>query len=197
MSVITLVEGRGLPLRGDDVDTDRIMPARFMKTVTFEGIEAHLFEDERAARPDHPLNEPRYAGASVLIVGRNFGCGSSREHAPQALYRRGIRAIVGESFGEIFFGNATTLGLPCVSMARPDVARLMALVEADPSTAVAVDLRNAEVRAGDAVLRATLPAPIREAFLSGAWDSLALLVDRLEEVDAVAARLPYLSGFQP
>ena len=109
----TSVTGRGLPLRGDDLDTDRIMPARFLRAVTFEGLERHLFEDDRAANPAHPFNNPRYAGATILVVNRNFGCGSSREHAPQGLARYGIQAIVGESFSEIFLGNSAMLGIPC------------------------------------------------------------------------------------
>src|SRR5882762_11328209 len=113
MAKITSVTGRGLPLRGDDLDTDRIMPARFLKAVSFEGLERHLFEDDRAADPAHAFNDPRYTGASILVVNTNFGCGSSREHAPQGLVRAGIRAVVGESFSEIFQGNAAILGLPC------------------------------------------------------------------------------------
>src|SRR5687768_3769426 len=116
---ITRVDGRGLPMRGDDIDTDRIMPARFLRSVTFEGLEQHVFEDERSgsaagegARQQHPFDDPRYRGASILVVNRNFGCGSSREHAPQALHRSGIRAIIGESFSEIFFGNSLMIGLP-------------------------------------------------------------------------------------
>ena len=118
MSVINAITGRALPLRGDDLDTDRIMPARFLRAVTFENLEQHLFEDDRAANPAHPFNNPRYAGATILVVNRNFGCGSSREHAPQGLARYGIRAIVGESFSEIFLGNAAMLGMPCFAADR-------------------------------------------------------------------------------
>src|SRR4051794_36489211 len=113
MSSINVITGRGIPLRGDEIDTDRIMPARYLRAVTFEGLERHLFEDDRAANPTHTFSDPRYAGASILVVNRNFGCGSSREHAPQGLARYGIEAIVGESFSEIFQGNSVMLGLPC------------------------------------------------------------------------------------
>ncbi|HXH07218.1 MAG TPA: 3-isopropylmalate dehydratase small subunit, partial [Vicinamibacterales bacterium] len=146
---IARVEGRALPLRGDNIDTDRIVPARFLRAVTFEGLEQHLFEDDRreqdaraaatGGRP-HPFSDPAYRGATVLLVQANFGCGSSREHAPQALVRRGLRAIVGESFSEIFFGNALALGLPCVTVPREAVERLLARAEADPAAVVRVDL---------------------------------------------------------
>ena len=128
MSAIVSISGRGLPLRGDDLDTDRIMPARFLRAVTFEGLEKHVFEDDRAAMAGHPFDDPRYAGATVLVVNRNFGCGSSREHAPQGLARFGIRAMVGESFSEIFLGNASLLGLPCFAAAPADVDHLFLLL---------------------------------------------------------------------
>ncbi len=193
------VAGRVVPLRGDDVDTDRIMPARFLRAVSFEGLEAHVFEDDRLAaaaqgRP-HPFDRPAYRGASVLVVNRNFGCGSSREHAPQALARWGLRAIVGESFSEIFFGNATMLGVPCVQAADTDVAALMHAVEQDPTLAAALDLETMTIAAGDLRFSVTLPAAAREALVSGNWDGTALLLQRFDEVRAVAARLPYVSGF--
>jgi 3-isopropylmalate/(R)-2-methylmalate dehydratase small subunit len=199
VSRIARIEGRGLPLRGHDVDTDRIIPARFLKAVRFEGLEAHVFEDERAmfAGPGrHPFDEPAYAGAAVLAVNRNFGCGSSREHAPQALVRWGIRAIVGESFSEIFFGNALALGLPCVSIAPDAAAVLQARIESDPAAPVVVDLEAMEVDARDARWRVTMPAAARDAFLTGAWDATGLLLERYEDVEAVAERLPYVTGFR-
>ncbi len=195
MSEVTVVAGRALPVRGDDIDTDRIIPARFLKSITFEGLEQHLFEDDRASMPGHPLADPRYRGAAVLLVNRNFGCGSSREHAPQAIARSGIRAIVGESFSEIFFGNSLALGLPCVSISKEDAARLLDAVEADPQLTVEVDLTTLQVRAGTVACAARVPATARQALLSGEWDATGLLREKPEEVAAVASRLPYLRGF--
>ena len=192
---ITQVSGRGLPLPGDDIDTDRIMPARFLVSVSFEGLEQHVFEDDRAADPSHPFNDPRYRGASLLVVNANFGCGSSREHAPQGLGRFGIRAIVGESFSEIFQGNAAILGMPCFAAGRADVEHLQTLIEQIPDITIETDVASAVVTAGALTIQASLPPALREAFLSGQWNPTAMLLDRFEEVRAVAARLPYIRGF--
>jgi 3-isopropylmalate/(R)-2-methylmalate dehydratase small subunit len=189
------VRGRGIPLRGDNIDTDRIIPARFLKSVTFEGLENHLFEDDRQASPGHPLSNARYAGASILLVNANFGCGSSREHAPQAIRRHGIRAVIGEGFSEIFFGNSVALGLPCVTAARDDVGALMRLVEGEPALELALDLERMVVSAGGRTVHVSLPAAARDSFLSGTWDAAALLLDDVGAVERVAARLPYLSGW--
>jgi len=194
-SAISHVEGRGLPLRGDDIDTDRIMPARFLRAVSFEGLERHLFEDDRAADPRHAFNDPRFAGAAILIVNANFGCGSSREHAPQGLARSGIRAVVGESFSEIFQGNAAMLGLPCFAVDRASAAALQALVESAPGTTIAADVASGTIAAGGRTIAATLPAALRDGFLSGQWNPTAMLLDRFEDVRAVAAKLPYVRGF--
>src|SRR4029453_17224778 len=149
---IRQVHGRALPLRGDNFDTDRIIPARFLKSITFEGLDSHLFEDDRkqlqAAGQRHPLDDSRYSGASILLANANFGCGSSREHAPQAIRRHGVRAVVGESFSEIFFGNSVALGMPCVTADAATLAALMRLVESQPGTDVAVDLDRMKVTAG-------------------------------------------------
>ncbi|MGE5243360.1 MAG: 3-isopropylmalate dehydratase small subunit [Betaproteobacteria bacterium] len=190
VQTISVVTGRGLPLRGDDIDTDRIMPARFLRAVSFEGLEQHVFEDDRASDPQHPFANPRYAGASVLVVNRNFGCGSSREHAPQGLARFGIRAIVGESFSEIFQGNAAILGLPCFAADREAIARLQELVEQAPATEVSASVANGAITAGGLRLTATLPPALRDAFLSGQWNPTALLLRDFDEVRAVAARVP-------
>ena len=194
-SAIVEVTGRALPLRGNDVDTDRIMPARFLRAVSFEGLEAHLFEDDRATNPAHPFGDPRYAGARILVVNANFGCGSSREHAPQGLVRFGVRAIVGESFSEIFQGNAAMLGLPCFTAAPADIQRLQTLVEHAPETTVAARVDTGIVAAGTLIIEAALPHALREAFLSGQWNPTSMLLDRYDEVQAVAQRLPYISGF--
>jgi 3-isopropylmalate/(R)-2-methylmalate dehydratase small subunit len=194
-SAISHLEGRGLPLRGHDIDTDRIMPARFLRAVSFDGLERHLFEDDRAADPAHAFNDPRYAGASVLVVNSNFGCGSSREHAPQGLVRAGFRAIVGESFSEIFLGNAAMLGMPCFVADHEAVDRLQTLIETTPGVTLVADVASGVVTAGSLKVDAAVPPALRDGFLSGQWNPTAMLLDRFEDVRAVAARLPYLHGF--
>src|SRR5262245_41338238 len=195
MSKITSVTGRGLPLRGDDLDTDRIMPARFLRSVTFEGLETHLFEDDRKANPAHAFNNPTYAGATILVVNANFGSGSSREHAPQGLARAGIRAIVGESFSEIFRGNSLMLGIPCFTADRASVDALQTLIEWEPATEVETRVDTGLITAGSLSFTATLPAAVRESFLSGQWNPTAMLLDKFDEVRGVATKLPYVSGF--
>ena len=171
------------------------MPARFLRAVSFEGLERHLFEDDRAADPGHAFNDPRYAGASILVVNANFGCGSSREHAPQGLVRAGIRAIVGESFSEIFQGNAAMLGLPCFVASHDAVDRLQTLIETTPDVAITADVASGEIAAGTMRLAATLPSALRDGFVSGQWNPTLMLLDRFEEVRGVADRLPYIRGF--
>src|SRR5262245_29720908 len=148
MSAISHINGRGIPLRGDDIDTDRIMPARFLRVVTFEGLERHLFEDDRAGNPAHPFSDKRFSGASILVVNSNFGCGSSREHAPQGLARAGIKAIVGESFSEIFQGNSVMLGIPCFSADHRTIDELQTLIEKNPGTVVEANVETGEIGAG-------------------------------------------------
>ena len=197
---IRTVRGAGLPLRGDNIDTDRIIPARFLRSVSFEGLEEHLFEDDvrqadAQAPGTHPLSNPRYRGASILVVNRNFGCGSSREHAPQAIRRRGFTAVVGESFSEIFFGNSVALGMPCVTVPKSDVEALQTAIEQDPSRVLALDLESLTLTGGGHRLAISLPPAARESFLEGTWDATALLLDRYEEVERVAGRLPYVRGW--
>ena len=194
MEKITRIEGPGLPLRGSDIDTDRIIPARFLVTVTFEGLERHVFEDDRKAA-SHPFDDPRHQGASVLVVNSNFGCGSSREHAPQALQRWGIHAIVGESFAEIFFGNSAMIGLPCVTASSADVRTIMDAIEKNPDAPVRVDLTAGTCEVAGFRCAVSLPARTREAFLSGAWDTSGMLLENFEQVEATADRLPYVRGF--
>jgi 3-isopropylmalate/(R)-2-methylmalate dehydratase small subunit len=204
---IERVYGRGLPLGGANIDTDRIVPARFLRTVSFDGLERHVFEDDRAAMKAqgqiHPFDDRRFEGASILIVNNNFGCGSSREHAPQALYRRGIRAVIGESFSDIFFGNALMLGMPCVTATSRNVALLQQVIAAMPQVALSLDLTALLCSVGgDAhgrppvvaalAIPIELPSHAREAFTTGAWDGTALLLERYDEVERVAAKLPYL-----
>jgi 3-isopropylmalate/(R)-2-methylmalate dehydratase small subunit len=193
---IARVTGRGVHLPGEDVDTDRIVPARFLRSVTFDDLGLRVFEDARAEARGrglvHPLDDPRFEGATVLVVGRNFGCGSSREHAARAISKRGIRALVGESFGDIFFGNATALGMPCVSLARDDLDELARTVEARPATRIDVDLSSCEVGVGDARFSLAIPTPARLALLEGAWDPIAELLARDAAIRETVARLDYL-----
>jgi len=197
---ITRITGRAVPLRGASIDTDRIMPARYLRCVTFDGLEKHVFEDDRSVSP-HPFDDPRYRGASVLVVNTNFGCGSSREHAPQGLMRWGIRAVVGESFAEIFSGNCTILGIPCMTLPAADVEKLQSAIEAEPDAEVTIDLEARAVlvrRRSGAVeaFRGKIPEGTRESFIRGAWDATLILLSSPERIDAVATSLPYVSGFK-
>ncbi|HET7344092.1 MAG TPA: 3-isopropylmalate dehydratase small subunit [Methylomirabilota bacterium] len=189
------VTGHGIPVPGNDIDTDRIIPARFLKAVTFEGMGEHAFEDARKQNPEHPFNSPAYQGASVLVVGQNFGCGSSREHAPQALMRWGIRAIVGGSFGEIFFGNCVMLGIPCLTVSQADLEWLQREVGKAPKTAIAVDVDAQQVRFGERVIKAAVPDGPRKQLLEGTWDSTAVLLNAGDAIEATAKKLPYVKGF--
>jgi 3-isopropylmalate/(R)-2-methylmalate dehydratase small subunit len=195
LAKITQVSGRGVYVPGSDIDTDRIIPARFMKCVTFDGLGEFAFYDvrfDKDGKPTgHPLDDPRFKGASILLSGTNFGCGSSREHAPQALYRFGIRAVIAESFAEIFFGNCTTLGIPCVVASTADIKKIADVVAADPKTEIKVDVAGRQVMFGDQSIPVTLPATAHEALTSGKWDPIAEL---LENKDAVHARITAL-GF--
>ncbi len=193
---ITQVKGRGVHVPGNDIDTDRIVPARYLKCITFDGLGEGLFYDVRK-NPDgsdkpHPLNDPRFAGASVLLSGANFGCGSSREHAPQAIRKFGFRAIVAEGFAEIFFGNCTTIGLPCLSASHGDIAAIAAMVAADPSAEIVVDVAAQEVRCGGKAFKATIRESARDALVNGRWDPIGELLERLPAAREVAGRLPYM-----
>jgi len=193
---ITSVTGKGVYVPGSDIDTDRIIPARFMKCVTFDGLADYLFYDVRfqedGAPKEHPLNDPRFEEASILISGINFGCGSSREHAPQAIYRAGFRAVIAQSFAEIFFGNCATLGVPCVTASAPDIEKLVAAVEANPNMEITVDVETREVRFGDDRIPAGLPDSARDAFLSAHWDPIGELIDGEDAVAETASKLEYL-----
>jgi 3-isopropylmalate/(R)-2-methylmalate dehydratase small subunit len=195
MSKIDQIVGRGVPLVLDDIDTDRIIPARFLRCVTFDGLGEHAFEDDRQQDAAHPFNDPRYQGASVLVAGRNFGCGSSREHAPQALLRWGIGAVVGESFAEIFFGNCTSLGIPCVTLPRADLERIAAGIRQDPAAEVVVDLLAREIRFGDERFALSMPESARSALTTGRYDFLGQLLDGKPQIEQRAGKLPYLSHF--
>ncbi len=193
---VTQVRGRACPLRGDDIDTDRIIPARFLRCVTFDGLGEHAFEDARLqAKGTHPLDDERFAGASILVVGRNFGCGSSREHAPQALMRSGFRGFVGASFAEIFAGNCTALGLAWVTLAEPDLAALMDSLEVDPGQEVVIDIEARSVTSRAGTVPARVADGARHQLLEGSWDATSVLLEAGDAIGATAARLPYLAGF--
>jgi 3-isopropylmalate/(R)-2-methylmalate dehydratase small subunit len=188
------VAGRACPVRGNDIDTDRIIPARFLRCVVFDGLGEHAFEDDRhQAKGDHPLDDPRFTGASILVVGQNFGCGSSREHAPQALMRRGFRAFVGGSFAEIFFGNCVALGLPCVTLVEADLAALTDSIELDPSQEVTVDLEARVVTSRAGRVPLGIPDGARRQLLDGTWNATSVLLEAGPAIEATAAKLPYLA----
>lgn len=196
MSKILSVSGRGLPLRGNDIDTDRIMPARYLKVVSFEGLEKHVFEDDRRTnRGPHPFGDMRYQDASVLVVNSNFGCGSSREHAPQGLARFGIKAMIGESFSEIFLGNCSVLGVPCFTADHETIEKLQSLIEQSPDTTVVANIETGVITAGSLTFQASMPAAMRDAFVQGKWDPTMMLLDKFDDVRGVAKHLPYVSGF--
>lgn len=189
------IAGRAIPLPGNDIDTDRIIPARFLKCITFEGLEAHVFEDDRRQMPDHPFNQARYQGATILVVGQNFGCGSSREHAPEALRRWGIRGIVGESFAEIFFGNCTAIGLPCLTLDAEGVAWLGGVVSRRPEQEVLLDVEDRQVRLDERTFPTMIPDGVRNQLLTGTWNAMGVLLEARDEIDRVARSLPYVNGY--
>ncbi|MEN9229463.1 MAG: 3-isopropylmalate dehydratase small subunit [Thermostichus sp. DG02_5_bins_236] len=192
-SEVLTITGRGIPLLGNDIDTDRIIPARFLKCVTFDGLGQHVFEDDRAQRQgQHPFDQPQYQGAEILVVNANFGCGSSREHAPQAIAKWGIRAILGESFAEIFFGNCLAMGLPCVTVS-PEVAQtLQAAIAAQPQLPLSLDLSTKQVGWAGHTVPVDLPEGSRQMLIQGTWDATGQLLAAQEQVKQVAASLPYV-----
>lgn len=194
---IRKVTGTCLPIPGDDIDTDRIIPARYLKCVTFEGLGEFLFYDVRFDENGRPkpctLNDPRYSGATILVCGRNFGCGSSREHAPQAIHRYGFRAILAESFAEIFFGNATTLGIPCATASRDDLGRIRQMIESEPKCEVTIDLAAETIQCGREVFPASMRSSAREALIRGRWDPIGELLEVRNLVEERVAHLPYMA----
>ena len=194
-SPIDRIEGTGIPVRGDNIDTDRIIPARFLKAITFDDLGGHVFEDERAAMAGHPFSNPAYHGAHVLLVNGNFGSGSSREHAPQALRRWGIEVCVGESFSEIFRGNSLAIGLACVTVAREEIEQLMTMVEATPTTRLVLSLVDRHLETAGRQVPVSIEDPARDALLTGTWDATGMLLDDFDVVRGVAARIPYVRGF--
>ena len=194
-SQVTRISGTAIPLLLDDIDTDRIIPARYLRCVTFDGLGEHVFEDDRQQDPQHPFNNDRFAGAGVLVAGRNFGCGSSREHAPQALMRWGLRAILAESFAEIFFGNCTGLGIPAMTLERERLESLGADVQADPTIEVTVDLETGTLAWGEETAEAGMPESARTALVSGEWDFLSQLLANGDAIRETAGAIPYINGF--
>lgn len=195
---ITQVTGRAVNVPGNDIDTDRIIPARFMKCVTFDGLGEFAFFDVRhdpqGNKIDHPIDRPEHKGATILLSGANFGCGSSREHAPQAISKAGFKAIIAENFAEIFFGNSTTLGMPCVTASREDIAKIAAAVDKDPQVQVTIDLVKLEARFAGQTVKIAQRETARDALVNGRWDAIGELIDGLPDVKATAAKLPYMAA---
>ncbi len=190
---IERIEGRGCVLRGDNIDTDRIIPARYLRCVTFDGLGEHAFEDDRAqAKGDHPLDDDRFTGANILIVDHNFGSGSSREHAPQALMRFGFNAFIGGSFAEIFAGNCTSLGLPCITLGEADLVSLMESVELDPGQEILIDLETRTVTSRAGRMQAFMPDGVRQQLMEGSWDATRVLLEAGDAIERTAAALRYM-----
>lgn len=200
MSQIHEVKGKGIVVRGNDIDTDRIIPARYLKEITFNRMGEFPFFDERFGEEgkllDHPFNDARFKGAEILFVNRNFGCGSSREHAPQALFRWGIKAIVGESFGPIFSGNCVMIGVPTVTVSAETMEELMTFVEADPDTVISVNLDDKTISHKHGRVAFEMPESHHNALTTGSWDSAGLLFENMEQVERVARGLPYMDDFK-
>ena len=193
LSPIKKITGRAVPVEGDDIDTDRIIPARYMRCVTFDGLGEFLFRDIRQTQDgkstNHTIDQAKFKGATILVSGMNFGCGSSREHAPQAIVRAGFKAVIAGNFAEIFFGNSTTLGLPCVSAKKEDLQALTQLISSEPSTEVGINLENLKVTAGKLSFAVTMKASAQQGLLSGRYDAIADLLTNLPKVQELAARL--------
>ncbi len=194
------IEGPAMVVRGNDIDTDRITPARFLKGLTFEHLGAYVFADDRSQLRErgrlHPFDEPDFAGAKILLVNKNFGCGSSREHAPQALHRWGIQALVGESFSEIFFGNSVAIGMPCVTVDEVAIAALQALAERSPKQNLTIDLEARTIAVDGATYTLAMPESARQQFITGGWDALSALLSAKADIERTARSLPYLNGWR-
>ncbi|MGK7927472.1 MAG: 3-isopropylmalate dehydratase small subunit [Spirulina sp.] len=194
MSEVKTISGRGIPLKGNDIDTDRIIPARFLRCVTFDGLGEQVFADDRQqSNGEHPFDLSQYQGANILVANGNFGCGSSREHAPQALMRWGIQAIIGESFAEIFFGNCVALGIPCVTATPEVVGQLQDKLGQNPEAAISVNLERMEVNCDNLTILVQMGEGSRQMFLTGKWDSCGQLIANAEQVKNTAASLPYIA----
>lgn len=196
LAKIREIKGLGLPVDGDDIDTDRIIPARFMKCVTFDGLGEYLFydvkHDQQGNKTSHPLNQEEYAKASILVSGNNFGCGSSREHAPQAISKAGFKAVIAEGYAEIFFGNSTQLGIPCVRVSHQDRLKLQDALFSNPALRISIDLEAQVVRFGQDSIPCQMPQSNRDALMEGKWDPLQDLLDNQAKIEETARGLSYL-----
>ena len=194
--VVQRISGTALIIQGEDIDTDRIIPARFLKCVSFDALGDQVFADDRLELAgEHPFDQERFKGASILIVNGNFGCGSSREHAPQALMRWGIRAVVGVSFAEIFFGNCLALGIPCASASPDQILAIQALVNDDAARHWTLDLEEMALASDQDRWDVTIDAGPRDMLRSGRWDATSQLLDNSLKVEGLINRLPYLNNF--
>lgn len=196
LNSISLIKGRSVVISGDDIDTDRIIPGRYLRCLTFDGLGEALFRDVRyqqdGSLAGHPLDDPRFSGATVMVVsGANFGCGSSREHAPQSIYRAGFRAVIAESFAEIFFTNSTTLGLVCVTISREKMHHIAERIKAAPHLELIVDVSDHKLYVGDESFSVGLPDSARTALMTGYWDPIGELLENIQSVKATATRLGY------
>ena len=197
-SIVHSISGRCVVLRGDDIDTDQIMPSRFLRTVSFQGLGANVFADVRLEAKTggklHSFDDPQFSGSTLLVVNRNFGCGSSREHAPQGLYRWGIRAIIGESFGEIFAGNCVSLGIPCVTASQTTVSEIQSLIESGPSLEALLSLESLTLLIRDHPYHIVLNEGRRLLFVEGGWDPLTVLLSAEDLIEARMHKLGYLTS---
>ena len=197
---ITEIKGKGIPIKGNDIDTDRIIPARFLKEITFENMGKYSFYDERfdenGNKKKHPFNDEKYRHASILVVNNNFGCGSSREHAPQSLMRFGIKAIIGEGFADIFSGNCSMIGLPAVTADKKGINKLMEFVDENPDKEIKIDLIKMEVQCDGVKLNLSMNESALNSLISGTWDSMSMMLEAKEKIKQAASRLPYLDNFE-
>ena len=196
---VTTITGTGILLRGNDIDTDRVIPARFLKCVTFDGIGEHAFADDirglAAKGETHPFADPRFATAAILVANQNFGCGSSREHAPQSLKRWGIQAIIAESYSEIFYGNCVSLAMPCFTQDHDTCAKIQNAIEDDPAVELTVSVAEATISIGGETVQLEIQPGAQGQFLDGSWDARAGLLENLDGAKEVAAKLPYVSNY--
>ncbi|MDE7169281.1 MAG: 3-isopropylmalate dehydratase small subunit [Mucispirillum sp.] len=188
------IKGRALPMAGDDIDTDRIIPARFLRCVTFDGLGEQAFRDERfdaGGNPtNHPMNDEAYKGANIILSGNNFGCGSSREHAPQAIKRAGYNAIIAESFAEIFYGNASVLGLACITLPKKEIEELGNAVKNNPKLEITIDIEKSEIKAGDKTYEAGIKETLKNSFLNGTYDTIYELMKNNDAISEIDKKLP-------